>query len=571
MKPIFHSISTVRPGMPLTPTQVPAAFQQAVAMHQRGQLPQAQSLYESILKVQPQHHPSMQMLGTIAMQNGRFQAAVDWYSKAIQREARIPEVHAQLGFALQELGRPEAAVEAYDQALALNPRMADTFNNRGVALQRLKRTQEAIASYDQAIALLPGYAEAHYNKGSALLAAKLATAALVCLDRAIALRPDYVKAHVNRGMAWQLAKRPDTALACYDQALALNPYYPEAHFNRGGALQALNRLDDAIASYDRAIALRPDYPDAYLFKSTALLLQGNFAKGWELYEWRWKTEDSLARVRPFAQPMWRGDAPLQGKRILLHGEQGLGDMLQFCRYAPLVAALGGFVILEVPRPLAGVLTGLEGVGQMVLAGDALPKFDFHCPLLSLPLAFHTDLTSIPHASAYLQCQPDVLNDWAQRLGPRTGPRIGIVWSGNPQHASDYNRSMALSQFAQCLPENWQCYSLQKEVRAEDLPFLTAHDHIRHFGDALTDFGDTAALCSLMDVVVSVDTSVAHLSAALGRPTWILLPHVPDWRWLLDREDSPWYPSARLYRQSADADWSAVLARVAADLKEYRLP
>lgn len=571
MKPIFVPSKPVFHGMALTPAQVPGAFQQAIALHQRGQLPQAQALYERILKVHPQHHPSMQMLGTVAMQTGKPQLAVDWYSRAIEREAGVPELHAQLGFALQELGRLKDAVAAYDQALALNPRMADTFNNRGVALQRLKRTQEAIASYDQAISLRPGYAEAHFNKGSALLATKQAQAAMVCLGQAIALRPDYVKAHVNRGVAWQQLQRPDTALACYDQALAHNPYNPEAHFNRGGALQALKRLDDAIASYDQAIALRPDYPDAHLLKSTALLLQGNFARGWELYEWRWRTEDCLPRVRAFAQPIWRGDVPLQGKRILLHGEQGLGDMLQFCRYAKLVAAEGAHVILEVPKPLASVLQNLEGVDEMVIAGEPLPGFDLHCPLLSLPLAFHTDLATIPCAPAYLRCHPEAARDWEQRLGPRTGPRVGIVWSGNPQHAIDYNRSIALESFVRCVPQGWECFSLQKEVRADDRPALEAHARIRHFGDALTDFGDTAALCSLMDVVVSVDTSVAHLSAALGRPTWVLLPFVPDWRWLLDRVDSPWYPSVKLYRQPTDADWLSVLDRVALDLAEYRLP
>lgn len=569
MKPIFLPPPPVLPGMALTPAQVPSAFQQAITLHQRGQLPQAQALYERILKVQPAHQPSMQMLGTVAMQTGKFQTAVDWYAKAVERDKRIPELHAQLGFALQELGRLEAAVLAYDQALALNPRMADTFNNRGVALQRLKRTQDAVASYDQAIALRPDYAEAHYNKGSALLTAKQPLAALACLDQAIALRPDYVKAHVNRGVAWQQSQRPDTALACYDEALGHNPYYPEAHFNRGGALQALRRLDEAIASYDHAIALRPDYPDAYLFKSTALLLQGDFARGWGLYEWRWKTEDGLPRVRAFTQPLWRGDEPLRGKRILLHGEQGLGDMLQFCRYAKLAAAEGAHVILEVPRSLASVLQGLEGVAEMVVGGEPLPDFDCHCPLLSLPLAFHTDMATIPRAPAYLQSPAHAVRDWEQRLGPRSAPRVGIVWSGNPQHAIDYNRSMPLELFVRCLPEGWECFSLQKEVRAEDRAALQAQSRIRHFGDALTDFSDTAALCSLMDVVVSVDTSVAHLSAALGRPTWILLPFVPDWRWLLDREDSPWYPTVKLYRQPADTDWPSVLAQVASDLSEYK--
>jgi hypothetical protein len=246
-------------------------------------------------------------------------------------------------------------------------------------------------------------------------------------------------------------------------------------------------------------------------------------------------------------------------------------MLQFCRYAKLVAAQGAHVILEVPRPLATVMRGLEGVDDMVIAGEPLPDFDVHCPLLSLPLAFRTDLATVPNAPSYLRCPSDALRKWTQRIGPRDAPRVGIVWSGNPLHAIDYNRSIALESFVHCLPESWECFSLQKEVRIDDRPALQAHPRIRHFGDELTDFGDTAALCSLMDVVVSVDTSVAHLSAALGRSTWILLPFVPDWRWLLDREDSPWYPSVKLYRQPVDTDWSSVLARVALDLAEYRSP
>lgn len=555
-------------GQALTPAQVPSVFKQAIALHQQGRLQQAQALYERVLQAQPQHVPSLQMLGTAAVQTGKFPAAVDWYTRAIRLQPESPELHAQVGFALQELGQLAAAVEAYDRALALNPRQADTCNNRGVALQRQMRLDEAIASYDQAIALRPGYAEAHFNRGSALLTSKQPERALTSLDAAIALRPDYVKAHVNRGVALQQSKRPDLALISHEKAIALNPYYPEAHFNRGSALQALKRLDMAAESYNRAIALRADYADAYLFKSTVCLLQGNFSQGLELYEWRWKTEESAPRIRPFVQPLWQGDASLEGKRILLHGEQGLGDMVQFCRYAKLVAARGAYVILEVPKLLTKVLEGLDGVHEMVPLGGTLPPFDFHCPLLSLPRAFQTDLTTIPHSPSYLRSHPALVQAWKNRLGPKTRPRVGIVWSGSPQHAMDCNRSITLESLLPYLPTTWECISLQKEVRAIDQSALTEQAGMRHFGDALKDFEDTAALCSLMDVVISVDTSVAHLSAALGQPTWILLPFVPDWRWLLDREDSPWYPSAKLYRQATEGDWAGVLARICADLRAF---
>ncbi len=251
---------------------------------------------------------------------------------------------------------------------------------------------------------------------------------------------------------------------------------------------------------------------------------------------------------------------------MLHSEQGFGDTIQFCRYAASVAALGARVILEVQKGLLVLLTGLAGVAELVERGAPLPAFDYHCPLLSLPLAFQTEPDSAPGRQPYLRCDAHKLQAWSDRLGRKTKPRIGITWSGSAAHSNDGNRSIALATWLPYLSDDFEYVSLQKEVRESDRATLLQHNELRHFGEDLQDFGDTAALCALMDVVVCVDTSVAHLSAALGRPTWVLLPRVPDWRWQLERADTPWYPSARLYRQTTRGDWNAVLARVASDLQ-----
>jgi len=327
----------------------------------------------------------------------------------------------------------------------------------------------------------------------------------------------------------------------------------------------LKQFDAAVTSFDKAIDLKPDFAEAYWNKSLTLLLTGDFDQGWRLYEWRWEREFPTSPIRNFQQPLWLGNETLAGKTILLHAEQGLGDTIQFSRYASLVADLGAHVIMEVAKPLLGLFAGLAGVSRLIAKGSPLPVFDYHCPLLSLPLAFKTELGSIPFPQQYLHVDASRLEQWSQTLGEKTRPRVGLVWSGSTTLINDHNRSIPLSLLIPQLPPDYQYVSLQKEVRDNDRPILQASTDILHFGDELSDFSDTAALCELMDVVISVDTSVAHLSGALGRPTWVLLPFVPEWRWLLDRDDSPWYASMKLYRQNTAGDWDSVFARVRADL------
>lgn len=411
---------------------------------------------------------------------------------------------------------------------------------------------------------------AYLNEGNALVLRGRFVDSLVHYDRAISIEPECAQAYANKAVVLAHMGESAAALACCEHALALKPDFPLAWSNRGNILQQDLKLEAALDSYDRAIALDPVFADAYWNKANALLLGGNFEQGLPLYEWRWMRPNFTSPRRNFSKPLWMGADSLAGKTILLHSEQGLGDTLQFCRYAAMVEALGARVILEVQPTLQGLLHSLDGVSACVAKGATLPAFDVHCPLLSLPLAFKTHMDTIPSSPCYLASKPARHVFWVDKLGLRTRPLVGIVWSGRSEHAHDKQRSISLDLMLQWLPEVFDYVSLQKDVRENDVAALRVNKGVRHFGAELTDFEDTAALCDCVDLVVSVDTSVAHLSAALGKPTWILLPYCPDWRWQLHRSDSPWYPSATLYRQEQPGAWSEVLRRVATDLTQYWL-
>jgi Tetratricopeptide repeat len=358
-------------------------------------------------------------------------------------------------------------------------------------------------------------------------------------------------------------------LQAYDRAIALDEGYADAHCNRGVVLNDLKRLDEALAGYDRAIALDPAHAAAHCNKSFTLLLRGDLAAGWPLYEWRWRLP-GVGREKPATTArLWTGDEDLTGRTILLRAEQGLGDTLQFCRYVPRVAALGAAVILEAQRPLLNLLADLDGVSQLVVEGAPLPKHDYHCPLLTLPLAMGTRLDTIPCAPAYLRSDPAKVTEWQARLGERREPRVGLVWSGSAGNRNDRNRSIPLTELWRHLPGGFHYVSLQKDLRAADAEALQATPALWNPAEELLDFSDTAALCECMDVVVCVDTSVAHLCGALGKRTWLLLPFSPAWRWLLDRDDSPWYSSVTLYRQHETGRWAQVLERLAGDLIQTR--
>lgn len=539
------SLKPERPGTGAD--TVAAALKQAVAQHNAGRLDDAQRSYQDILHADPAHFDALQLLGAIAVQQGRWGDALDF------------------------LGR----------ALRVNPGHAAVHNNIANALKALGRFEEAVAVYDNAIRLKPDYAEAFYNRANALTALGQTADALRDYQKAIDLKPDYAAAHCNLGLALQERNQPHAAIRSYDTAIALRPGYAQAYFNRGNALKLLRRLNEACASYDLAIRAKPDYAAAYCNKSYALLLGGDLQQAWPLYEWRWQLEPMRSSLRDFGRPLWTGAEDLRGKTIFLEAEQGLGDSIQFCRYIPLLAEMGAQVVLELPRPLLGLLSTLAGVTQIVERGQPMPPFDYRCPLMSLPLAFSTELHSIPGSGPYLFADDAKTRHWQEKIGPRHKLKVGLVWSGGHRPdqpaawAIDASRNIPVDLFAQALQSvDADFFSLQKGDPAEADIRQRAHllwprGNFYNYTDALHDFSDTAALIAHMDVVLSVDTSTAHVAAALGKPTWILNRYDTCWRWLLDRDDSPWYRSVTLYRQAEDRDWALVLRRVARDLSAFR--
>jgi len=363
-----------------------------------------------------------------------------------------------------------------------------------------------------------------------------------------------------------LQNDPLAAEALLRSAIELDPGHAQAHDDLGRVLAALDHRAEAREVRLRAMELNPDLARQRMITAFDALRAGDFATGWEEYESRVIAAPGVLPRRGFAQRQWYGERDIAGKTILLHAEQGHGDAIQFLRYVPMVAALGARVVLEIHRPLLALAAAVPGVAELYQLGDRLPGFDFHCPLMSLPLAFHTDTGTIPAEVPYLAVPQERLARWRRRLGPRRRMRIGIAWSGNPDYGDDYKRSIPLADFTRILDRpDCELHVIQNEVRASDKPVLDGLTHLTDHSTLFGDFADTAALISLLDLVIAVDTSVVHLAGALGWPTWLLLPHLADWRWLAGREDSPWYPTMWLFRQETEGDWPGVLDRVSQQL------
>lgn len=442
---------------------------------------------------------------------------------------------------------------------------------RAAALFGAGRDAEARALCEAILAAEPRHFYALHLAAALALRRADFDACVGFATRALEIEPAHVEVLCNRGAALRRLNRVEAALADYERALAADPRSAIALNNRGVALAALNRHDEAIASYDRSLALNPGYPNARFHRALSRLVTGDFARGWEDYEARWGGAETQGPARRFPKPAWSGKEDLGGKTVLLHAEQGLGDTIQFCRYAQLLSARGASVVLETHPSLKAWLATLAGVDAVVAFGEPLPAFDYHCALLSAPRAFATKLATIPADVPYLAPPSAHVERWRSRLAECGGPRIGLAWSGSTTLVNDLNRSIPLAGLGPILAQDACFVSLQKEIRAYDEPALRASPALALFGEELTDFRDTAALVSLMDVVVTVDTAVAHVAGAMGKPVWILLPYSPDWRWLLARDDSPWYPSARLFRQPGVGQWGPVLERVARELRGLAQP
>jgi tetratricopeptide (TPR) repeat protein len=580
--------------------EVLAKVQSGIVFHQQGRVAEAARIYEEVLRQDANNFDALYLLGVAATQAGRSGRAVELTMLAIKINPGIAPAHCSLGNALRDLKRLDEALASYDRAIALNPNFAEAHNNRGNALRDLKRLSEALASFDRAASLKPDYAEAYYNRGNALrdlkrldealasydraisLKPNLAEAhsnrgkvlvdfkrlseALASYDRAASLKPDYAETYYNRGNALSDLRRYDEALASFDRAISLKPNLAEAHSNRGKVLVDLKRLSEALASFDRAISLKPDYADAYLNKSIILLLSGQFEAGWKLYEWRKKKKEPLGSMT-FPAPMLASLERVYGHTVLVHWEQGLGDTIQFCRYVNELQEAGANVLFAPQKRLRALLTSLGPTIQLVNTEDPSITFDYHVPLMSLPFVFGSTLETIPSKSPYLSASADRVRKWRERLGDR-GFKIGICWKGNSAYKDDANRSFSVAYFEQIsrIP-NARLISLQRgESQLESLPAGMIFETLGADFDAGPDaFVDTAAVMKCLDLVIAPETAVAHLAGALGVPTWVALRYVPDWRWLLDRSDSPWYPTMRLFRQTSDGDWKGAFEDIEAAL------
>ena len=488
--------------------------------------------------------------------------------KAIQLKPDYADAYYNRGNALKALEQFDAAIASYDKAIQLKPDYADAYSNRGLALKELEQFDAAIASYDKAIQLKPDLAEAYYNRGNALQDLKQFDAAIASYDKAIQLKPDYADAYSNRGLALQGLKQFDAAIASYDKAIQLKPGYAEAYYNRGNALQDLKQFDAAIASYDKAIQLKPDYVEVYWNNSLALLRLGDFSRGWELYEWRWRRDDPIFEGRGFTKPLWLGIESLQNKTILIHAEQGLGDTIQFCRYVKSVTSIAAKVVLEVQPSLVKLMEELDLSLDILARGTTLPNFDYHCPLLSLPLAFQNiGDTAIPTES-YIKAGQARIEKWRSHFNNEQF-NIGINWQGNANLKIDIGRSFPLALFEGVASfSKVKLFSLQKNEGTEQLNNLPKEMVIESFGEDVDSEGaflDTAAIIKSLDLVITSDTAVAHLAGALGCRVWLVLKWVPDWRWMLDEDSSSWYPSMRLFRQNKADDWEGVFDKIESEL------
>ena len=556
------------------PFDINQSFHEAVALQRQGKLRDAEKVFTRVLKAAPDHFDALNLLGTVKAQLGRMGEAHRLLSAAVKINPRAAGAWANLGQVLHALKRNDEALESLDKARALDPADLAILNQHANALLSAGRAEQALAEFQELLARAPQHPETRLNCGIAYAALGRHQEAVAEFDAALAAMPFHPGVHYNRGLALYELGRYAAALGAHDRALASAPEHAGAWLHRGRALAALNRLDEAVKSYGKARAAGKDHPDIQFSEALALLTLGDYRSGFEKYEARWR-RSGMPAPQSRRGPLWLGDYPLARKTVLLHAEQGLGDTIQFARYVPLLAATGAKIVLEVQSELTALMTRLDGGAKVIARGEAPPPFDVHCPLGSLPLALRTEPGNVPAKIPYLSADDASLAKWSARIGALARPRIAIAWSGNPSHYNDRNRSLAFARLAPLFAHpaaqaggGAQFISIQRDVRGEDAPSLAAETRVTHVGANLDNFTDTAAVIALSDLVISADTAVAHLAGAMGRPLWVLIPFAPDWRWTLNGEASPWYPTARLFRQTAAGDWDSVIARVAAELAGF---
>jgi len=547
-----------------------ALFGRAVEHHLHGRVSEALSLYDAIIRGYPNSAAAHCNRGLALQALNQPEAALQSYDRAITLDPRYTDAHYNRGILLRNMNLLNEAVESYDRAIKCNSGHAEAWSNRGNALRALGRSEDALRSFDRAIAVAPDFAVAHHNRGNALQDLGRWDEAVASYGRAVQIRPDFAEAWCNRSNALRNVGRPDEALENSDRAMALRPDLADVHTSRGNSLKDLKRFREAIENYDRAIKLDPHSADAHWNKSLCVLMTGDLAEGWQLYEWRKKAFDA-SKTYSGAQTPWSGQEPLENRMLLIYAdEQGLGDTIQFCRYAMLARQRGANVILAVQDRLVTLLRSIGENIDVANVSSAIPDADFQIALLSMPLAFETTLHNVPATVPYLAAEPDRVARWRATLGD-DGFKVGICWRASPVRNADTDKSFSLRSFERiaAIP-GVRLISLQKHDGLADLRNLPAGMRVETLGDEFDErhdaFLDTAAVMENLDLVIAPDTAVTHLAGALARPIWVALKFVSDWRWLLDRSDSPWYPTMKLFRQTQRGAWRDVFVAMESEIR-----
>jgi tetratricopeptide (TPR) repeat protein len=545
------------------------ALRLAVQHHQAGRVAEAEAQYRRVLGLDANHAGALYGLGTLALGAGRHQDAQDLIRHAMRLRGESAEASYHLGLALAGAGQFDEAITAQRRAVALDPALFEPQYNLAICLQVSGQRDKAIAAYRQAIALLADDPCALVNFATALRGAGRVHEAIATLRSAVAVKPDFVEAWSQLGIALREGEMPEEAMAALGHACDLAPGDANHWIQLAGACWDAAQIDQAIRAQRLAAMLRPDDPEVNWTLGQLLLLSSDHAEGLRRLESRWKRKSLPWPRRRFSQPMWDG-GDLAGRTIYLHAEQSIGDTIQFARFIPLVAGRNGKIVVECQPSLRRLLQGNFGqVQRWFCPGDALPDFDVYCPMMSLPLVLGAWPQSEMGKNAYLHLDAASSETWRQKLSAVGGlMKVGLAWAGSPSQLQDRRRSIDLRQFRPLAEiPGVRFFSLQKGWAAAQAAEADVGIELVDFGQELRDFADTAALIGELDLIITVDTAVAHLAGALGKPVWILLPLVPHWRWLLEGEKTVWYPSMRLFRQTARGDWADVIANVAASLAE----
>jgi tetratricopeptide (TPR) repeat protein len=539
-------------------------LQSAVRYFQEGDLESAGNVCKKILRKQPKNSDALQLLGILCYRIHDYDAAISYLKKALSINPSNAATHYNIGRAYEAKEQIDEAIHSYKSALRMKAYFVDAHINLGNLLQKQGQLDDAIFNYQRAIELNPNHSGVYYNLGVMFQEKNRLGEAISAFQSAIRLHPQYADAYHDLGYVFHMNRQLDEAIECYLKAIQINNDMFDAHNNLGRIYQELGQVDEAISSYRKSLDINPGFADAHCNLAMALLLIGDFAQGWKEYEWRWKLKD---RSRyDFPQQVWYG-SDISGKTVFLYAEQGFGDTIQFIRFAPLVAEQGARIIIECQKELKSLIRQVRGVHSVITREEPLPEFDVHYPLLSLPLFFNTTPANIPAKIPYIVPDTIMVQNWTERVKNDSARlKVGIVWSGNPKYKADQFRSISLDNFLQLMRiEGISFFSLQKGEAASQAKELPEEIKLIDYTEEIHDFSDTAALIENLDLVISVDTAVAHLAGALGKPVWTLLPDSPDWRWMLNREDSLWYPTMRLFRQSSMGEWGGVIKSVEKEL------